>query len=385
MRITEIDHWLVSVPYQEQVAFSSTVRGAATRLVVRLRTETGVVGWGETLCLLDFVEPVLTSVVVPTALELEVHEIERLGRLVQASGYYHHQRAAVMATSAVEMAMWDALGRALGVPCHQFWGGRYRDRVEIAAYTMTGDIDDFERHLRDMRARGYHTYKIKIGFAEELDIEMIRRSRDIVGRALLRADVNGAWTQGTARRILHLTRDCDLQYIEQPLPLTDIAGHAELRQVQGVPVALDESAYTTGDVGAVIAARAADVMLLDPSEAGGMWEVRKQAAAAEAAGIPVGLHSGGELGPSLAAYLHLAACTPNMSLALDWSGEHIGDTVLETPLHLPESGFLAVPTASGLGVEIDEAKLEEYAVERVPHSYRPPRKTQGAISAKPNY
>jgi glucarate dehydratase len=314
-----------------------------------------------------------------------VHDIERLGRLVEASGYYHHQRGAVMATSAVEMAMWDAYGKALGVPCHQLWGGRFRDKVEIASYTMTADMAAFADHLRAMVGRGYQTFKIKIGFGEAADIEMIRTARALIGDAKLRADVNSVWTQGTARRILRKVADCDLQYIEQPLPLYDLAGHAELRQVQSTPIALDESAYTTGDVGALIAARAADAILLDPSEAGGLWEVRKQAAAAEAACLPVGLHSGGELGPSLAAYVHLAACTPNMWLALDWSAEHVSDVIATNIQYLPEGGFLPVPTGPGLGVEVDVAKVERYAVDSIPFSYRPPTRTEGRIPTKPYY
>jgi glucarate dehydratase len=385
MKIAAIDHWIVSVPYKQQIAFSSTARNNATRLLVRLETVDGVVGWGETLCLLDFIEPVLTSVVIPTALGLSVHEIERLGRLVEASGYYHHQRAAVMATSAVEMAMWDAYGKTLGVPCHQLWGGAFRDKVEIAAYTMTGDIREFEAHLRAMVERDYLTFKIKIGFGEDLDVEMVRRAREIVGGRKLRADVNSVWTQGTAKRILRKLADCDLQYIEQPLPVYDLAGHAELRAVQTTPVALDESAYSTGDVGAILAARAADVLLLDPSEAGGMWEVRKQAAAAEAACIPVGLHSGGELGPSLAAYMHLAACTPNMWLAIDWSGEHVGDVVVRDLQYLPQGGYVPVPMGPGLGVDVDLDKVEKYAVDTIPFSYRPTDKVTGYIPIKPHY
>jgi glucarate dehydratase len=385
VKITAIDHWLVSIPYREQVAFSSTTRNNATRLIVRLETDTGVVGWGETLCLLDFIEPVLRNVVIPTALGLRVHDFERLIRLIEASGYYHHQRAAVMATSAVEMAMWDAYGKTLGVPCHLLWGGRYRDRVEIAAYTMAGEMGVFERHLKAMVARDYQSYKIKIGFSEDLDLEMIRLARRMVGTKKLRADVNSVWTQASARRILAKIADCDLQYIEQPLPVYDLAGHAELRQVQSVPVALDESAYTTGDVGAIIAARAADVLLLDPSEAGGLWEVRKQAAAAEAACLPVGLHSGGEMGPSLAAYIHLAAAIPNMWIALDWSGEHMGDVIVSDLQYLPENGYVPVPTGPGLGIEVDLAKVERYAVDAIPSSYRPPERTTGHIPIKPYY
>ena len=105
----------------------------------------------------------------------------------------------------------------------------------------------------------------------------------------------------------------DLQYSGQPLELDDLLGHAQLRAVQPVPVALDESAYTLADVSNIVRMAAADVILLDPHEMGGLWQTLKAAAIAEAAGIPVTLHSGGELGLSQAAYIHLAASMPNMT------------------------------------------------------------------------
>jgi len=126
---------------------------------------------------------------------------------------------------------------------------------------------------------------------------MCKAVRQAVGGRDLRADVNGAWTPGTARRMLERLRPYDLQYIEQPLELDDLLGHAQLRAVQPVPVALDESAYTLADVSNIVRMAAADVILLDPHEIGGLWQTLKAAAIAEAAGIPVTLHSGGVVGP----------------------------------------------------------------------------------------
>ncbi len=376
----------MSVPYTNGIEFSSTRREGATRLIVRLETEAGIVGWGETLCLLDFVRPVLVDVVIPHAIGLKVSQVERLAMLVSASGYYHHERAAVMALSAVELAMWDALGKTLGVPCYELWGGAVRQKVEISAYTMVKDLNTFREHIREMVARRYRTFKIKIGFGEEEDIALIRCAREAIGVGpMLRADVNSVWTIGTAKRILCKTAQCDLQYIEQPLPLSDLSGHAHLRQVQPVPVALDESAYTMGDVGAIIAAGAADALLLDPSEAGGVWEVRKQAAAAASAGLPVGLHSGGEIGPSLGAYLHLAASIPNMWLALDWSAEHLETALSPLDGYLPTEGYLEVPDKPGLGIEIDEALLTKYAVDQVPKSYLAPGTAGPIVPMKASY
>lgn len=184
----------------------------------------------------------------------------------------------------------------------------------------------------------------------------------------LRADVNGVWTIGTAKRLLEKLRPLDLQYVEQPLEFDDLAGHAHLRRSHPVPIALDESAYTLADVVNILRAEAADVVLLDPHEAGGLLQVIKQAAVCEGAGIPILLHSGGELGLSQAAYLHLAAAIPNMSIAIDTERAHLAADIVHETFTL-EDGCLAVPCGAGLGVTVDARALERFAVTRIEGAY----------------
>lgn len=171
--------------------------------------------------------------------------------------------------------------------------------------------------------------------------------------------------------------------MEQPLELDDLIGHAELRWGQAVPVALDESAYTLQDVGNIVSMGAADVVLLDPHEAGGLWQVVKQAGICEAAGIPVTLHSGGELGLSQAAYLHLAAAIPNMSLSLDTEHAYLDGDVVNESFDL-EDGCFRVPTGSGLGVTVNEDALARFSVERIGGAYLDPARP-GWFPLKPAY
>src|SRR6185369_14787020 len=149
--------------------------------------------------------------------------------------------------------------------------------------------------------------------------------------APLRLDVNGAWTPGTARRQCRKLEPYDPCYIEQPLEHDDLEGHRVLREAQSIPIALDESAYTLNDVGNIVRAGAADVILLDPHESGGLWQCVKAAGIAEAVGIPVTLHCGGELALSQAAYLHLAASIPNMTLAIDNERDYLGGDIARSP------------------------------------------------------
>jgi glucarate dehydratase len=309
--------------------------------------------------------------------------VERFSRHVLGAGYYHHKRAAVMAMAAVEMAMWDAVGRSSGLPLHALWGGAYRQRVEVAAYLFGTDAQALRQSAQRFMDQGYRSFKVKIGMTAASDLSNVEAVRGAVGDCLLRADVNGAWTPGTARRMLDKLKAFDLQYIEQPLELDDLHGHAELRRMQPIPVALDESAYTLADVGNIVRSSAADVILLDPHEIGGLWQTIKAAAIAESVGIPVTLHSGGELGFSQAAYVHLAASIPNMTIAIDSERAYLSDDVVlaQPPL---KDGSITVPNEPGLGVTPDFAKIERCQTSVIQGAYLDAGRP-GWFSTKPAY
>ena len=384
LAIRSLRRFLVRVPVRTPIEWGSGVRTGVTRLLVELTTEGGVVGWGETICLLDAIPAVLDKVVMPLAIGRGVDEVERFHRHVLGAGYYHHKRAAVMAMCAVEMAMWDAFGKACGQPLYRLWGGRFRERIALSAYLLQRDPGIVADDARAYLAQGYETFKLKIGYDERSDVELTRIVREVIGPDRpLRLDVNGAWTPGTAKRQLHRLLPFDPAYVEQPLELDDLAGHAALRVSQSIPIALDESAYTLQDVGNIVRAQAADVILLDPHEAGGLWQTVKAAAIAESVGIPVTLHSGGELALSQAAYLHLAASIPNMTLAIDNELQHLAGDIATKPFAI-DQGMLTVPDAPGLGVDVDLDLVAKHEVQDITGAYLDPRRP-GWFPVKPAY
>ena len=362
-------HWLLRIPLNRPMAWASGARTHVTRIVVEVRTRGGVVGYGESICLLDAVPAVLQKVVLPLLKGKRVDQAEAVYRHVLGAGYYHHKRAAVMAICAAEMAMWDAFGKVCGQPLHRLWGGLWRDRVPLAAYLFVNDAAKVAEEAHSFLERGFETFKLKIGVDEKSDIALSRAVRNAIGPDRpLRLDVNGAWTPGTAKRQCRRLAEFDPSYIEQPLEHDDLAGTAALRASQSVPIALDESAYTLVDVGNIVRAGAADVVLLDPHEAGGLWQTVKAAAVCESVGIPVTLHSGGELGLSQAAYLHLAASIPNMTLAIDSELDYLGGDIVTAPFRAVQ-GALDVPTGPGLGVEVDFQALARYEVDSIQGAY----------------
>lgn len=368
MHIRKIDHWLVRMPFTEDILWGSGRRIGTTRLVCRIETDNGIVGYGETISLIANVPAVFADIVAPLAIGYPVADVERLHRHVLGAGFYHHKRAAVMAIAALEMAMWDALGKQAQLPLYALWGGKWRKDVEAAAYLFTSDTNSLSERLQRFLDAGYETFKVKIGFDEKTDLTLAETARKVIGDCPLRLDVNGAWTPGTAKRQLEKLRQFDPAYVEQPLELDDLHGHAALVANQPVPIALDESAYTLADVGNIVRASAADVVLLDPHEAGGLWQTIKAAALCEAVGIPVTLHSGAELALSQSAYIHLAASLPNMTLAIDTERAYLGGDISPNAPKL-SNGRFAIPEAPGLGVDIDEAALERYRVDGIVGAY----------------
>lgn len=382
-RITGVRYWLLRMPLAETILWGSGKRSGTTRLITRIETDDGLVGWGETISLIDNVPAVFEKIVAPLAIGYSIADVERLHRHVLGAGYYHHKRAAVMAIAAMEMAMWDALGQRAGLPLWALWGGRWRERVTASAYIFVNDTARVRETARRFLDDGFETFKIKIGVSMASDIPLVEAVRSVVGSHDVRADVNGAWTPGTARRQLARLAPFDLAYVEQPLELDDLAGHVALRQSQPVPIALDESAYTLADVGNIIRANAADVVLLDPHEAGGLWQVIKQAAICESVGIPVTLHSGGELALSQAAYVHLAAAIPNMALAIDTEQTYLaGDIATDGPRL--QHGAFSVGERPGLGVTPDMALIEKYRVDGISGAYLDPDKPDW-FPVKPAY
>lgn len=383
MKIKSIEHALVRVPFTEDILWGSGRRIGTTRLICKITTDNGITGWGETLCLIDPVQAVFASVIEKIAVGYRISDVEKFHRHIMGAGYYHHKRAAVMAIAAAEMAMWDALGKQTGLPLWALWGGKWRNEVSAAAYLFSNDSNVLKNKIQDFLDSGFKTFKVKIGFDETSDIKLAEAARAEIGDLPLRLDVNGAWRPGTAKRMLNRLAKYDPAYVEQPLELDDLQGHAALRSWSPIPIALDESAYSLADVGNIIRERAADVVLLDPHQAGGLWPTIKAAAICESVGIPVTLHSGAELGISQAAYVQLAASIVNMDIAIDTERSYLGGDITAHPIKL-ENGSFEVPEQPGLGVDVDEELIDRYRVKEIKGAYLDDE-NPGWFPVKPGY
>jgi L-alanine-DL-glutamate epimerase-like enolase superfamily enzyme len=191
---------------------------------------------------------------------------------------------------------------------------------------------------------------------------MVRGIRDGAGDKLkLRIDPNMGYDYNVA---LQLARDLEkyyLEYFEQPMPFSCIGESARLRKLTKTPLGLNESVTTLEIVNQILDLRAADVLLPDTYQCGGILAVKKVAAVCEAAGVPCVFHCAHDLGLKTAAMLHVVASTPNFPLANDCTYYGLVDDIIN-PLFAIDRGHMAVPEGPGLGVNVDEAKVAKYRV-----------------------
>jgi muconate cycloisomerase len=268
------------------------------------------------------------------------------------------------AKAAIETALFDAVGKTLGVPAYQFLGGLVRDSVPVLWTLASGDpaqeIDEAEAKLA---ARLHATFKVKIGaLAPEADLARMRGLTAALGsRVRFIVDANQAWDETTANRCLPVLAELGVTLVEQPLPAWNVAGMARVRARSAVPLMADECVFSTHDMLGVAQSAAADVVSLKLVKHAGLLNLHKVAAVAEAAGI--GLYGGCLLESSIGAAAHLHAFAGLRDLT--WGCEHFGpqiltDDLVEEPLRF-EDFRIHLPIGPGLGVTLNHDKLRRYA------------------------
>ena len=269
--------------------------------------------------------------------------------------------------AAVEMALWDLLGKSAGLPVVQLLGGPVRERIPIKMVIGAFDTPRAVRLAEKFLESGVRCLKVKVGLDPEADQARVRAVREVAGGDVpIGIDANCGWNLPTARRVIRELESLDLLFIEQPVPAGNLDWLRELRRETHTPIMADESVFTLSDALDVVTARAADIMSIYPGKNGGLAAAIATAQVAEAAGLVCHMGSNLELGIASAAMLHVAAATPvvaSEAYPADIIGPlyHQAD-LLEVPLNLgPE--FAYVPDGPGLGVDLDDKQLQRWRVD----------------------
>lgn len=277
----------------------------------------------------------------------------RMDRAVYANSF---------AKGAIEMALLDLQGQALGVPVYRLLGGRDPEARErgIRLKFVVGAVEPVlaAERARKMVERGWRAIKVKVGRHEHprVDFERLRAVREAIGPDVwLSVDANGGYTVDQAVWAAARFEKLDVMLFEQPTRRGDHAAMAAVRRRSGIPIMADESVFTPQDAIEVIRAGAADVLSLYPGKHGGIRPTQTIAKIAEAAGLPCTIGSNLEREVATAAMAHVTVCTANLQCER-FPGDLIGPVYYpETLTHQPlryEADRLWVPEGPGLGVSV---------------------------------
>jgi L-alanine-DL-glutamate epimerase-like enolase superfamily enzyme len=354
---------IVSVPYHEPDRWSGGENVGLTTVLVYIDTDEGLTGIGEANGDRSSAAVVATiEAMAPLVVGREPFEIEAALVAIFRRGKWHNVRPfANQAVAGIEIALWDLVGKICGQPVANLLGGRVRDAVDFFFYLQQRELALMLDEARQAVADGYSVLYLKVGRDEREDIETVAAVRDAIGPgAMIRVDPNEAWTPGQAVRMTRALEPYGIDFVEQPVASRDLDGLARVRAASPVPIAANQAAFTHFDVLEVLRRSAADVIVTGPHQAGGLLQLKKIAAMAETAGLPLNRHAVGELGVGAAAGLQVCATIPNLTLGNQTHHQLLAGDVLTAPLVL-EAGKMAVPSGPGLGVELDEEQVERYA------------------------
>jgi muconate cycloisomerase len=368
LAIVSIRSTIVDVPTVRRHKLSSLSVMAQSYVIVELRLANGAEGIGEAATLggprwseesVESIKSAVDAYLAPVLIGAPANRFEATRTRMEAAAKRNNA-----AKAAIESALFDAVGKTLGVPAVQLLGGAVHESLPVLWTLASGDpAQELEEAERKLAARLHNTFKVKIG-AQTPEADIARLSslaRALTDRASLIVDANQAWDETTALRYLPVLAELGVRLVEQPLPAWNLAGMARLRARSTVPLMADECVFSAHDMLDVVRTGAADVVSLKLVKHGGLLATRNVAAVAEAAGI--GLYGGCLLESSIGAAAHLQVFGGLRELA--WGCEHFGpqilvDDLVEQPLRFADFR-IHLPAGPGLGVTLDQEKLRRYA------------------------
>ena len=364
LTIAEIETIPIRVPLTQTYHGSAYKMTHRSTTVIRITTEDGIVGeayCGDEDTALHEIDAIIRTEIAPRLVGEDAFRVERCWELARPATFdiLRDRRVGLVATACVDAAIWDAIGKALGVPLHRLWGG-YRDTLPVITIGGYYGVRDVAEEVTELRERGLAGMKFKVGGrTPEEDAERFRTARAAAGPDfVLCADANQAWTPADAIRFARLVEDCDLHWFEEPCRWSnDRRAMRDVRYGAGVRVCAGQSEFSAGGCRDLMVEGAIDFCNFDSSWSGGITEWRRVAAAAVAFDVSMAHHEE----PQIAA--HLLASIPHGTF-LEVFSEARDPIWWNLVSNRPPivDGHIALPTAPGLGWELDADYIEAYRV-----------------------
>lgn len=330
-------------------------------LVLKLTTDTGIVGWGETFgfTAIPAVKAAIDQVIAPLCIGRDATKIGPLLQELQKKLHIFGRSGALMyGFSALDIALWDIAGKAARQPIHQLLGGSVAS--SLACYASLIRYTDpalVAENVKRAVAEGYRHIKL-----HEIEIPAIAAAREAAGDDIeITLDVNCPWSVREALDMAEKLRPFNLRWLEEPVwPPENYAGLARVRREGGIPVAAGENASTLMDFQHLLEAQAVDFVQPSPAKMGGITELCKVYALANAHNTTVMVHTFYD-GPGLLASVHASAALGGEKSIVEWryfdlEAQLYGDAIV------PKNGRIDVPQQPGLGIEPDPNVIRDYRV-----------------------
>ncbi len=356
MKITGVDTFPVVVPLTTPIVMSNHVVGRSRNVLVKVSTDEGLVGWGE-------------GVEAPTVTGETQERIEaaarHLGDLIigtdplRHTTLWHRMRRAnpdsTTAVAALDIALHDLAGRALGVPVSEIVGGRVRDRVPALKLIGSGDPRDDLAKLESARRDGFRWFKLKLALTDPArEVETLRKAAAEIGTEdMVCGDANEGWDEPTAQRVLGRLDGSGVRFIEQPISRGLPRTLARLAHRSPIPLCADESAGWLTDL-ADMASMGMGGVSLKLIKHGGITGVMRGAVMCADLGLSINLAGKvAETSIAAAANLQCAAAIASIDYGCSPANQGLAADVTDDPPRVVD-GFFSVPDGPGLGIEVDE-------------------------------
>ena len=385
MKIADYTLFEVSIPTRRKHTWAtSTVDVGQGYVILKITTDDGIEGFGEATAMPEWggdfgryfgesagtTRTVLQQNLFPAIQGMDPFDMDLIHRKMDLAirGYNY-------AKAAVDIALYDIMGKAVDKPVYQLLGGRHRRAIPVAhSLGVVMDVDAAVEEAVLACQEGIRSIKMKGGLDLKRDLLLMKKLREALGPDVhILVDANQGYPSAKeAIKWGNLMNQYDLQYLEQP-----VEGLMQLRQVTqglGCPVCADESCWTIADALDVVRTGAADYISIYTTKAGGLYNARTIARIAEYAGIRCNVNGSGEFGVGNAANLHMACCGRNIDLASVFPITHLegidqtkvagrwyNDDIITRPFDY-EDGCLIVPDGPGLGIQVDMEKIRKYSL-----------------------
>lgn len=375
MKIIKVEPYLLMDKMEDPFYFSQFQYDQRKICIVRITTDDGTEGWGEGYGPGHVVKAGIEQI-TPYLINRDPLHHENIWQDVYRHIYdYSRKGIFLSALSAIDIALWDLKGKILQQPVSILLGGRKREKIRVYAtglyFTNNGEMTKkLATEALAYKTENYTAIKMKVGLGIDQDVKNVTAVRKAIGPEVqLMIDANHAFDLREAKQLIEKVQDQDITWFEEPVSNDDYDSYAELRRWSSIPIAGGECEYLKFGALEMLSKRCVDVFQPDTGACGGITEVKKMMAIAEAFTTNLTPHTWGT-GIAIAANLHLVSnlnvvpqrlCSKEPMMEFDRSPNRLREDLLVDKF-IAKAGYIDVPDDYGLGIEINEEKLNLFKV-----------------------